>query len=193
MSLQFSAPTRSFASTAALNRYRRVTMTAGVLAYAGANEVGLGVLEVTTTTDDEVGAVRLPTAEGTQKMVASGAITALTNVYAAASGKIASSGSVKVGVALEAAGADGDVIEVLPIVDLGGLLYNQVAAGTALTNSTTETLLGSFTIPANTLKAGDLLRFRYQGIATATNSTDTLLHKLYIGGLAGTALLTGTA
>lgn len=75
----------------------------------------------------------------------------------------------------------------------GGVVYRTVAAGTALTGSSTETLLGSYSIPADTLKAGTVVKVRFQGIATATNSTDTLTIKLYIGGLSGTALLTGTA
>lgn len=74
------------------------------------------------------------------------------------------------------------------------LLYRSVAASTAHTNTTTEALLdSSYTIPANTLKAGTVVKIKFQGIATSTNSTDTLTVKLYIGGLAGTALLTGTA
>ncbi len=72
-------------------------------------------------------------------------------------------------------------------------MYRTVAAGTALTASSTETLLGSYSIPADTLKAGTVVKVRFQGIATATNSSDTLTVKLYIGGLAGTAILTGTA
>ena len=76
---------------------------------------------------------------------------------------------------------------------LGGVVYASVAAGTALTASSTETLLDSYSIPANTLVAGSIIKVRFQGIATATNSTDTLTVKLYIGGLAGTAILTGTA
>lgn len=76
---------------------------------------------------------------------------------------------------------------------LGGVVYRMVAAGTAHSDSTTETLLGSYSIPADTLKAGTVIKVRYQGIATATNSTDTLAVKLYIGGLTGTAILTGTA
>lgn len=70
-------------------------------------------------------------------------------------------------------------------------LYSSVAASTAVSNTTTETLFDtSYTLPANVLKAGSLLRIRYQGIATATNSTDTLAAKLYIGGTAGTLLQT---
>lgn len=77
---------------------------------------------------------------------------------------------------------------------LGGVVYSATAASTALTASSTETLLDtSYSIPANTLVAGSVIKVRFQGIATATNSTDTLTIKLYIGGLAGTAVLTGTA
>jgi len=97
---------------------------------------------------------------------------------------------------LALAKGNGDTTGNVRLNDVGrltGLLYNQVAAGTALTASSTETALGAFTIPANVLKVGDKLRIRYQGIATATNSTDTLAVKLYIGGLSGTALISHAA
>lgn len=72
--------------------------------------------------------------------------------------------------------------------------YAAVAASTALSASSTETAFDkNFTIPANTLRAGDVLRVFCQGICTATNSTDTFQHKLYIGGITGTAIFTGTA
>lgn len=77
---------------------------------------------------------------------------------------------------------------------LGGVVYSAVAASAAHTNTITEALFDKqYSIPANTLIAGSVIKVRYQGIATATNSTDTLLIKLYIGGLSGTAILTGTA
>lgn len=76
----------------------------------------------------------------------------------------------------------------------GGVVYRNVAASTAHSNTTTEALFDKqYSIPANTLVAGSVVKIKFQGIATATNSTDTLTIKLYIGGLAGTALLTGTA
>jgi hypothetical protein len=77
---------------------------------------------------------------------------------------------------------------------LGGVVYNSVAASAAITASSTEALFDKqYSIPASTLVAGSIIKVRFQGIATATNSTDTLTIKLYIGGLAGTAILTGTA
>lgn len=74
------------------------------------------------------------------------------------------------------------------------LAYSNVAASTAISNLTAETAFDtSHSIPANSLQPGEVIRVRFQGIATSTNSTDTLLIRLRIGGVAGTALLTGTA
>ena len=77
---------------------------------------------------------------------------------------------------------------------VGGLAYSNTAASTAVTSTATETLFDtSYTIPANTLKAGTVIKMRWQGIATGTANTDTLTVKAYIGGLSGTALCAGTA
>lgn len=78
---------------------------------------------------------------------------------------------------------------------VGGVAYAMAAASTALTNSNAEAVLGSYTIPANTLKAGTVVRVRFQGIATATHTTDTLTIKLRLGAttLTGTALITTSA
>lgn len=68
-------------------------------------------------------------------------------------------------------------------------LYSNVAASTAVTNTASETLFSrNYTLPGNMLQVGSIIRVRAQGIATATNGTDTLNAKLYIGGLAGTLL-----
>lgn len=77
---------------------------------------------------------------------------------------------------------------------LGGIVYSAVAASAVHSDTTTEALFDKqYSIPADTLVAGSVIKVRFQGIATATNSTDTLTIKLYIGGLTGTAILTGTA
>jgi len=57
----------------------------------------------------------------------------------------------------------------------------QTAAGTALTNSTTETVLSTQTVDGTGLAVGDVIHVVSQGIATATNSTDTLTIKLKVG------------
>jgi hypothetical protein len=65
---------------------------------------------------------------------------------------------------------------------VGGRAYTNTVPSTAVTTTTTETLFDTlYSIPANTIKAGTLIKVRFQGIATATNSTDTLTIKLYFG------------
>lgn len=70
--------------------------------------------------------------------------------------------------------------------DPSGQVFSNVVASAAVTNTTTETAFTftGQTVPAfaaNTLKPGDRIRIRWQGIATATNSTDTLAIKAYLG------------
>jgi len=56
------------------------------------------------------------------------------------------------------------------------------AASTAVSATSTETDFDqTITLPANLLVQGSVLRVFAQGIATATNSTDTLTVKLYVG------------
>lgn len=109
------ASVRAYACTAALAKYRRVKLSGGALAYAGSTDQELGTLTTDTfaVTDAVDVGVKLRNCEGTELMVASEAISAQAEVYAAANGKIAASGTVRIGRAQEAASADGDVIEVL--------------------------------------------------------------------------------
>lgn len=69
-------------------------------------------------------------------------------------------------------------------------LYSQTAAGTAVTNTTTETAVASYTIKGGTLAAGKSIKFSAVCQTTASNSTDTLLYKVYLG---STAIATLTA
>ncbi|HUX15090.1 MAG TPA: hypothetical protein VMW52_01370 [Phycisphaerae bacterium] len=63
-----------------------------------------------------------------------------------------------------------------------GLLYSNAAASAEVENTTTETAFDtSYTIPASSLRVGDVIRVRCQGIVIDSNSTDTLGVKLYWG------------
>jgi hypothetical protein len=72
------------------------------------------------------------------------------------------------------------------------VIYASVAASTAVTGTASETTFstGSFTIPANTLYAGEIIEIEGQGTNTSGNAADTLTIKLYIG---STAILTTVA
>lgn len=115
MSQYFETPTRAFIANAALAPFTRVSiLSTGKVAAAGTGEIGVGTTETRSFADGDSINVRLQTAEGTRKVIASTAITLGTVVYAAASGRVASSGTIALGTALEAATANGDIIEILP-------------------------------------------------------------------------------
>lgn len=87
------------------------------VAVCGASDTPLGPVDNIITAADVTAAVQVSVAllgKGpTKKMLASGAINAGALVYAAASGKVASSGTVIVGIALTATTGDAQVLEVL--------------------------------------------------------------------------------
>lgn len=119
MSQYVHAPTRQFAASGALGQFLRVYVTSGQIALAGATTAMVGTLERPAFAAADIVPVRVRNAEGTRIMIASEAITAGNYVYAAASGKVAADGSIAEGIALTAATADGDQIEVL-VTGAGG-------------------------------------------------------------------------
>jgi hypothetical protein len=68
-----------------------------------------------------------------------------------------------------------------PTRKVGGLV-NAATAAVTLTNSTTETDLGTYTIPANTLKQGTVLRFRLAAHCTGNAGADTMTFRVKLGG-----------
>lgn len=106
----------SFLGAAAISAHLRVYVSAaGTVTLAGADNIGIGTIETPSLAASGPCTVRLWNAEGTRKMVASEALTVGSVCYAAASGKVAASGAVPVGIVLEAASADGNIIEVSPL------------------------------------------------------------------------------
>ena len=115
---------RSFQASAALAVYRRVKLDAsGKLTYAGAaDQNAIGVTMRAAFAADEWVPVRLLTADGTMPYTAAGAIAVTDSLYAAANGKVASTGTVLAGLPLEAVAGDGDFLEavVSNLVNFGG-------------------------------------------------------------------------
>lgn len=182
-----ATPILSLPRSGAIGPYLRVKLVSGVLVVAGAQDRELGTAKERIiasglgTTD--LAPVLHRRAAGTALMIADGAITQYAKVYGADAGKISATANGNyIGIALAAATADGDAIEVLRLDPEDGLLYVQTAASTAVTATDQETAFDkSYTIPAGALRVGDVIRIRAQVIATATNSTDTLNVKLKIG------------
>ena len=74
-------------------------------------------------------------------------------------------------------------------------LYNLVADGTTHTNSTTEAVLASATIPAYAMQAGYRIQFVGKVLVPSSNSTDTLTLNVRLGNttLTGTVVWTSGA
>ena len=114
MSQFVETPTKTFKAGAAIVQFLRVKLTSSKLAEAGAEDGEIGTIEAKSFADGDIRAVRLATAQGTAMMVANGTIAAGATVYGASGGKVGTTvNSHLIGVALEAAGADDDIIEVL--------------------------------------------------------------------------------
>jgi hypothetical protein len=124
MSQQVESRTRTFAAGAALAQYRFVHLSAGVLAYGAADSTDVvGSLARPSLAANDLVPVDLIGCQGTRKVVALTLINLGAACYAAANGKVAATGTVLRGIALEAAAADGDVIEILdsPAAILGAV------------------------------------------------------------------------
>jgi hypothetical protein len=108
---------RTFQVSAALEEHRLVKLSSGKLAYAGQADGAalLGSTTKETFAADEYVGVDLINRSGTRILTAAGAIAAGAVVYTAANGKVddVATSATRVGIALTAAGADGDFLEVL--------------------------------------------------------------------------------
>jgi predicted RecA/RadA family phage recombinase len=107
---------KTFLAAGAISKGARVKISAAeTIDNAGLAEKEIGTaLQAAFAAGDRV-AVKLRTAAGTHKMIAAAAIAVGATVFTAASGKVSVSASTafQVGSAVEAAGANNDVIEVL--------------------------------------------------------------------------------
>jgi hypothetical protein len=168
---------KAFTAGAAIDQYLRVKLSSGVLQVATAADQALGTIEVESFASGDVVPVRLYSATGSRKMVASVAITAGNLVYAAASGKVAATGTVVEGIALETSTADGDIIEVMSVA--GGGLSGQQTAGQLLRSRVTTanvnagaTLLAA--VPGFKYRIQDITMISIGGAAATATTVDVL-------------------
>ena len=117
MSQYIDTNTKTFECDEAIAQYARVKLdNDGKITTAALTDKEIGTATEATFAAGEVVAVRLRTATGTHKMIAVEALAAGATVYTETAGKVqdtAQATAFQVGTALEAATADGDVIEVL--------------------------------------------------------------------------------
>lgn len=104
---------KTFNAGGAIGAHELVKMSTGDVVQNTDEGVVVGAAEYAVAQNAPV-AIRLFNAGGTIHCIADAAITQGAAVYAAASGKVSPAGTLIIGYAMEAATADGDVIEVLP-------------------------------------------------------------------------------
>lgn len=96
--------------------HRRVKLSSGSAVEAGAGEAWIGVSQASAASGEGV-SVRERLSPGSFFMTAAGVISSGATVYEAADGKVsATANGAPVGIAREAASADNNIIEVLPVV-----------------------------------------------------------------------------
>ncbi len=104
----------SFEAGEALEQYRRVCLSKdGKVYYADAAEYGIGVTEKKVASGDNV-SIRDYRHGGSVRICASAALTRGKRVYAAADGKVAATGTLVIGTAVEAASGAGSITEIYP-------------------------------------------------------------------------------
>jgi len=114
MSSYNSGGQKTFVTGGAVPAFAHVKIDTGAVVVAGAGEAGIGFAMASAASGDPV-AVQV--GRPTVKAIAAAAISAGAAVYAAASGEVSTSANGNaIGLALTAAGADGDIIEVLPYI-----------------------------------------------------------------------------
>lgn len=117
MATYHSTGEKSFVTSAAVSAYRRVTInSSNYVAAAGATDFAIGYAMEDAASGDTV-RVRLANAGGTFLVAANVAITAGSELYPAASGRVTgiSTGLRQIGLAAQAATAQDDIIEMIPV------------------------------------------------------------------------------
>ena len=115
---QYNTGFKAFIANEAITRHTTVKLTGSTgdhVSVCGSNEANLGFADDTVASGEYL-TVKLKNTGGTLKAMAGAAVTVGAALYNQASGKVTSeAGGTQRYVALEAADADGDVIEVLPV------------------------------------------------------------------------------
>jgi len=119
MSQKVDSNEKSFTADGAISQYSLVAKSATGVAACGIDDHAIGTATREAFAAGDVISVKLASGSGTHKVIASAALAEGADAFTAASGKVGASASTayRVGVLLEAAGADGDVVEMLYVND----------------------------------------------------------------------------
>ncbi len=184
----------TFIANVELAQKLRVAITSGTtssppnVGIAGVGDAGIGINDVLTAIT-KLCVVEPLNKSGTLEMVANGVIAEGADVYPAAAGKIsATSAGGKLGVALEAATADDDIIEVLVYPDPIQVTGTAGTTSIATTGATSEYMIAP--------KSGTLVGIDFSSLAAlAASDTNYITWSVVNLGQAGagsTAMLAAT-
>ncbi|GMW02644.1 MAG: hypothetical protein AMXMBFR84_37800 [Candidatus Hydrogenedentota bacterium] len=159
MSQQVDGGTKTFVASAALEKFRRVRLDSNnELAYAGASDTDcIGVTIAKNFAAGDQIAVWLRNKEGTVICTSSEAIAITDTLYAAADGKVATTGTVLVGEPLEAVSGAGDYLEVA--------LATTAVLGAIARTALTQDDLKPYAIPLTLFRVHDALQTNLPGTA----------------------------
>lgn len=192
MAIETREAVKGFSATAAIEQYRLLRLTAGsgtAVEHCGAEDEPIGISDQDDVAVGEFVSVRLLSDAGTAKVQAAGAIAIGDRVYPAANGQIddvTTANGKSIGVALEAATAANDIIEVLLDGATGnrgdGLIHANLADSAAVTNTVAQTAFDqSKTIRGSLLQIGDVIHAMARGHFPSTNAADTATIRMRLG------------
>lgn len=174
----------TFIANVELAQKLRVAITSGTttsppnVGIAGVGDAGIGINDVLTAIT-KLCAVEPLNKSGTLEMVASGAIAEGADVFPAAAGKIsATAAGGALGKAMEAATADGDIIEILVYPNPLHVANTPGTTSIATTGATSEYVIAS--------KSGTLVGIDFSSLAAlAANDTNYITFSVVNLGQAG--------
>lgn len=172
----------------------------GTVLLAGPYDETIGITDGPVNKAGDHVTVRLRNFPGSRKVICASICAIGDRLFATTTGQVDTLAAGDVGtagaaigpgefIALEACATAGGVVEALPVASAGGLgrgvLFAATTDSAAVTNTLAETAFATnqFTLPANSLKVGDVIRFKGRAVVTAQHTTDTIAIKFYVGGV----------
>lgn len=167
-----------------LEPHRRVMFNGTAWVYADANDPHQAVTGDCRIVSGRHGAAYPANAPGIVGIEAGTTLSAGANAYGADDGKVSSTTTgLFIGMVITAPIAAANPAGILPLPHATGetLLFALTTPQTSDGTVTTEVFFTGYTLPANTVKVGDVYKIKMGVTVANSNGTDTLAVKLYFG------------
>lgn len=167
-----------------LEAHRRVMFNGTAWVYADANDPHQAVVGDARIPSGRYGAAYPANAPGIIDIEAASTLAAGGNAYGADDGKVTSTTTgLFIGMVITAPLAAANPAGVMPLPAASGetLLFSLTTPQTSDGSGTSEVFFTGYSLPANTVKAGDVYKIKMGVTVANSNGTDTLAVKLYFG------------